>query len=311
VIDEADVVRDGDDLVVSWTGSAHVDGDGNRTVRLPGLAAGGRHYVRLEAPDGSAVVAAERHVPMEGPVNFRDLGGYAGRDGRRVRWGRVYRSDSLHQLTPADLELVDALGVRFVCDLRLDRERAEAPHPLEGHPEVQYASLPIGDRSEETKSMTERMLRGEIPEVTVQDMAGVYATILRAHADLHGAVISTASEPANLPLVVHCTAGKDRTGQSSALILSLLGVADDVIAEDYELSSRYHAPGRIAEVQPMLEAIGIDFAKVKVFFDAPGAVMAATLEQLRRDYGSIEDYLTGPAQVEPAAIERLRENLLD
>jgi protein-tyrosine phosphatase len=327
VIASADVVREGNDLVLTWTGVSevaiavgpspdeaepvHVDLTSPGTARLPGLGTGGRHYLRLEAADGSALVVAERRLPLEGPVNFRDLGGYATPDGRRVRWGRLYRSDSLEHLTPADIEVLDELGVRLVCDLRRDEERATAPSRMQGHPDLRIEHLPIGGIAAETKDMAGRMMRGEIAEVSVETMAAAYLTILELHADSFGTVVAHAADPANLPMVVHCTAGKDRTGVASALLLAALGVDDDTILDDYELTTRYHSAAWAAAVRPQLEAAGIDFPKVETYFLAARPIMGATLAGLRARYGSVGDYLTGAAGLAPATVDSLRRFLLN
>jgi protein-tyrosine phosphatase len=328
MITRADMRRDGADLVVTWSGPDTVTitvgpspddlgpfeltVDESGTARLVGVAASARrHYARLEAPDGSAVVAAERRLPMEGPVNFRDLGGYVTADGRRVRWDRVYRSDSLESLTDADIEALEGLGVRLVCDLRHDAERAVAPSAIQGHPHVRIEHLPIGGLAAETKGMSVRMMRGEIPEVGVEMMADVYATVLELHADSFGAVVAHAADPANLAMIVHCTAGKDRTGLASALILAALGVDEETVLADFELTAQYYSAAKIAEVRPQLEAAGIDFSKVETYFGASPAVMAATLAGLRARHGSIEAYLTGHAGVPSAAIDALRDQLLE
>ena len=253
----------------------------------------------------------ERRLRLEGPVNFRDLGGYAGLDGRRVRWGRLFRSDALETLTEADLDVLDRLGVRLICDLRRDEERARATSLLRDHPGIRIEHLPIGDLAAETRTMARRVMRGEIAEVGVDTMAGVYLTILRLHADSFGTIVANAADAANLPMIVHCTAGKDRTGVASALLLAALGVDDEAILADYELSTEYHSVAKIAEVRPRLEAAGIDFSKVETFWSAPRAVMAATLAGLRSAHGSVEAYLTGPAGVSPAALKALRASLLE
>ena len=253
----------------------------------------------------------ERRLVLEGPVNFRDIGGYATRDGRRVRWGRVYRSDSLETLTLRDIARLEELGVRHVCDLRRDEERASGPSRMLGHPRVRIEHLPIGGIAAETKNMAGRMMRGEIPEVGVDTMASVYMMVLDLHADSFATVIERAAEPDSLPMIVHCTAGKDRTGVASALLLAALGVDDEAIEADYELTTEFHSQTRIAEVRPKLEAIGIDFAKVEAYWAAPRAVMAATLAALRDRHGGIEGYLTGHAGVAAETLDRLRASLLD
>jgi protein-tyrosine phosphatase len=259
----------------------------------------------------SAVNATQRRLELEGPVNFRDVGGYPTADGRHVRWGRVYRSDSLETLTPADIARLDELGIRLVCDLRRDEERRAAPSRVVGRGDLRIEHLPIGGIAAETRDMAGRMLRGEIPEVSVAMMADVYLTILELHPDSFGAVVAHAADPASLPMVVHCTAGKDRTGVASALLLGALGVDDETIAADYELSNEFQAYARVAAVRPQLDAAGIRFEEVEAYFLAPRAVIAATFGGLRERYGSVEEYLTGHARLAPATLDELRDLLLN
>lgn len=253
----------------------------------------------------------ERRLVLDGPVNFRDLGGYETTGGRSVRWGRVYRSDSLESLTPGDIARLEELGVRFVCDLRRDEECATAPSRMLGHPTIRIEHLPVGGIAAETKSMAARMLRGEIPELGVEAMAQVYLTILDLHPESFSRVVARAADPARLPMVVHCTAGKDRTGVATALILGAVGVDDETIAADYELTTEFHSLAKIAEVRPQLEAVGIEFAKVEAYWSAPRAVMAAALHGIRERWGGIESYLRGPGGMSHATLDRLHLNLLD
>ncbi len=224
--------------------------------------------------------------------------------------GDAYRSDALHDLTDADAQLLAALGVRHICDLRRDPERDTAPDRLPPGSGVEIEHLPIGGLAAETKTMADRMMRGEIAEVRTETMAGVYATILRVHPDTFGTVVARAADPARLAMVVHCTAGKDRTGVASALILAALGADDEAILDDYELSHHYHSAPRMAEVRPRLEAVGVEFARVEAFFGVSRAVMAHTLADLRATYGSVEEYLTGPAGLDASVLTSLRDQLL-
>ena len=111
------------------------------------------------------------------------------------------------------------------------------------------------------------------------------------------------AEPAHLPAVFHCTAGKDRTGLTAALVLSALGVDDGQVLDDYELSNRFRSAVRLGEIRPVLAEKGIDIERYLPLFTAPRRSMAAALAGLRATYGSVEDYLTGPAGAAPADLE--------
>ena len=258
----------------------------------------------------SAATGQRRRLELGGPVNFRDVGGYPTADGRSVRWGRVYRSDSLGRLAPADLERFAALGVARVCDLRMDAEREAEPSRVEGRDGVVVEHLPIGGVVAQTRSMGRLVREGKITEVTVERMAAVYEELLEAHPSTFGAVVARAADPADLPLVIHCTAGKDRTGIAVALILAALGVEEASILDDYELTVRYHSLPLVARLRPEYEADGIDFSKVETFFSTPRAVMAVTLAGLRERHGGVESYLTGPAGLSAEQVSSLRGLLL-
>lgn len=169
----------------------------------------------------------DRLVPLAGAMNFRDPGGCRTADGRTVRWGCVYRSDGLDQLTDADVELLAGRDIRLVCDLRNDREVTEAPSRLPDHPDLRRRRFPIGGDTGETASILELILAGDIREFGAKAMADLYIGVLEAAAGTFAEVVRLAADPANHPMVFHCTAGKDRTGVAAALLLGALGVGDE------------------------------------------------------------------------------------
>jgi protein-tyrosine phosphatase len=124
-------------------------------------------------------------------------------------------------------------------------------------------------------------------------------------------VVRNAADPANHPLLFHCTAGKDRTGVTAMLILSVLGVADEDILDDYELTTTYRSGRRVEQLRPELERAGVDVEAVLPFLIAPRPVMERTMAFVRERWGSAEGYLTGPAAVTPKTITRLRATLLE
>jgi protein-tyrosine phosphatase len=171
----------------------------------------------------------QRLIPLEGAVNFRDLGGFRTGDGRTVRWRTLFRSDSLHELTPADVAVLrDELGVVTVVDLRSDEELARTPtNPLEAvaeilhHPIFRAADRPADEDPEEAARRR--------AELTLAEMyLGMFD---RLGDNLAAGVTAVATAPG--PAVFHCAAGKDRTGVMAAVLLSLLGVPDPDIAADY------------------------------------------------------------------------------
>ena len=253
----------------------------------------------------------ERLVALEGALNWRDLGGYPTADGQVTRWGCVYRSDGLDQLTDADLTLVAELGIKLVVDFRVDREVDESPSRLPDHPELRRQRLPIGGDEVEGRSILETIRAGDLKTYTAQEMAIGYERLLEESALNFGEVIIHAADRANHPMVFHCTAGKDRTGLMAMLLLGALGVSDDDIVLDYELTTHYRSNKRLAVLGPELEKAGIDIEAVRPFLTAQAPVMAATIGALTSRYGSIERYLVEEAELDPSTLADLRTVLLE
>ena len=252
----------------------------------------------------------QRLVALEGALNCRDLGGYATADGRVTRWGRVYRSDGLDQLTDADLDLIAELGIRLVIDFRIDREVDLAPSRLPDHPDLRRQRLPIGDDVAGT-TVIERIQSGEITSYNAEQVAATYEKILEQAAAEFGTALIHAADAVNHPMMFHCTAGKDRTGLMAMLLLGALRVPDDEITRDYELTTHYRSRKRLVILRPQLEAAGVDVDAVLPFLTAQAPVMAATIEALCRRHGSIEDYLTGPAGLSGKTLADLRAHLTE
>ncbi|MGI4895548.1 MAG: tyrosine-protein phosphatase [Janthinobacterium lividum] len=176
----------------------------------------------------------ERHVsPLQGAFNFRDLGGLPTRDGRRVRTSVLFRSDTLQAVTPHDVALlVQTLGVRLVVDLRVGEEAVTEGRGLLSDAEVCYLNVPLGEAPASSAPGTNQALR-------------FYLAHLEAPASPLPLLLRMLASVAGEPTVVHCAAGKDRTGLVTALLLQLLGVDDDVVVDDY-LATAHNLP-RITE----------------------------------------------------------------
>jgi protein-tyrosine phosphatase len=331
VIEPVDVTRDGDgrlrvswrmagecdEVNVSWGRSA--DGLDHEHVTTVAASAGqavlqpvgppGRVYVSL-APAGDGVgpgatIVAERRVGLNGPVNFRDLGGYRVASGATVRWGQVFRSDAL-LLDDGDLVAFAGLGIRTVFDLRSDRERQTHPNrlPVDDPPTVRVVPLVrqvSGSNQLEDMDLTD----GE------KFLAQLYVRSLEGLAPNFGTVLTGLSQQDNLPAVFHCAAGKDRTGMVAAILLSVLGVALDDILDDYELTGQYRTTEAINASMERLRANNdIPAEVVAGILRSPRWAMKAAMATVADRYGDLDGYLTGPAGAASDVPDRLREILL-
>ncbi|MEE6260852.1 tyrosine-protein phosphatase [Plantactinospora sonchi] len=229
--------------------------------------------------------------------NFRDVGGVPGDDGRTVRRGRLYRSDSPHRLDDADREAFRTLGVRTVIDLRRPSE-VHRDGRVPDHPGLVYQHIhPEHALWEEAAYVEElglaRYLADRYRDLAETGAAGLVAAI-EVIADAEAA-----------PVLVHCVAGKDRTGVVCALTLSLLGVADERIATDYALSAEASARFSAWIATTLPEGTPVPAP----FLACPAEAIQIFLAELRERHGSVRRYLTG-AGLDPARIEALRAHLL-
>jgi protein-tyrosine phosphatase len=221
-----------------------------------------------------------RHLNLAGASNFRDLGGYRTMDGRTVRWRQIFRSNHLGHLTQADIEVLRPLGLKSAFDFRGTEERVAAICGLAG---IAVHSLPI----EPSVVAALRARRaGGLPlssNDAVEVMRESYRNYVRQNTPSFRALFALLLED-RAPLVIHCTAGKDRTGFACALILHSLGVADDVIAEDYLLTNRFYRRDPMAS-SDLPEEVRQVLASVETSF------LAAGLEAISAEYGDLESYL--------------------
>ena len=245
-----------------------------------------------------------RLVDLDGPANFRDLGGYRGRDRCTVRTGRVFRSDSLSAMSDRDVQhCLHVLQLRTIVDLRTGAEVDRFSHgPLEREG-VTFHHEPIID---ETRIDSSRRRRRKADTMTLDE---IYRMMLTTFGDRFVTVLRLIADPSNHPIVFHCAAGKDRTGLTAALTLGLLGVDDETIVVDYAASAQ-RMPEMIARNLARAEA-GQD-ALVEVaqqHYEARAEAMEEVLAWIRAEHGSVEGYVTARG-LEPAAVDALRASLL-
>jgi protein-tyrosine phosphatase len=271
-----------------------------------------RPYFVLEEEMGEPVTTALRLLPLEGGRNFRDLGGYATQDGRTVRWGMLYRSGVMHQLTDADYDYLGDLGIRVVCDFRATSEREDEPTDWRAG-EIDYIAWDY----ELDQSGIAAAFEGEVSaQRSVEAFKEFYRQAPYDFAERY-AVMFKKLAAGETPLAFNCSAGKDRTGVAAALILSALGVPRETVAADYSLSDDY-----VDYMQTMREE-GVDpdsdyafLAQlpdevVRPFLSSDPVFIQAALDQIEADHGSIEAYLNNVLGVTDAELEAMRANLLD
>ncbi|MEU6299079.1 tyrosine-protein phosphatase [Streptomyces erythrochromogenes] len=239
----------------------------------------------------------DRHIAFEKLHNFRDLGGYRGADGAAVRWRTLYRADSLGKLRGADWDRFLELGIGTVIDLRYPWEMAAKGRVPEAE-RFHYVNLSIEHRPYDQAEIDPaidpwRYLADRFAEVT-EDGAEEIRQVLETIAEAPG------------PVVFHCTSGKDRTGLIAAFVLTLLGVPEEQVLDDFALTElateRLAADWRAANPDRVM--------KWPSYGRAPAVIMELVLADLRARHGSVHGYLKDRVGLSDRTAEQLRARLL-
>ncbi len=239
-------------------------------------------------------------VQLEGASNVRDLGGYRTRDGRLVRRGRLFRSAALAGLTEADLATMEALGIRMVCDLRGVEERGRAPTRLTRPKAVTLPIEPtVGAGLRDILATKEAT--GEALYAVLERAYVAYA--LSSTTQYRG-LLDRILDDEGLPLLFHCSAGKDRTGFGAALILMALGVPWDDVVADFQATNRLWRRDTVPSAD-LPESIR------ESLLTADPNLLEAAFAAATREYGSFDAYLARALELTPAARTRLHDLLLE
>jgi protein-tyrosine phosphatase len=260
----------------------------------------------LDGLIGAAGASPRRHLLIPGTLNFRDAGGYPTADGGVTAWRRLFRSDGLHRLGQGAASQLAALGLRTVLDLRTSPETQIAPSPLEDLAAGGALTMHIS-------------LVGDDLDALPPDLAEIYDFIVDRRGTEIAAAIRSLARPGGLPALVHCTAGKDRTGIVVAFALAAVGVPDQIIAADYALSSLYLDAQHTPTIGRVQEGTGLGDRLTAALLASPAELMLRVLARARQHGasqhgagqhpGSIAGYLTGYG-VTSAELAALRSGLV-
>lgn len=252
-----------------------------------------------------------RCLPLAGTKNFRDLGGYETNHGRMVRWRALYRSDSLHNLTRGDLDLLRGLSLARVIDFRAQHEKEAEPDRLPA--DIQCVEIPILDSStkvwHDSRKEFEKNLGSIVPS---QFMLQTNVELATQFTPQMRQFVHEILSVNGLPVLFHCAAGKDRTGFAAAILLRLLDVPHRVVMEDYLLSNRYFLAahrGKLALFRLLKGKRFID--AVMDFMEARPEYLSAAFEALDRQYGSFENYVREGLALSSQDVTRLRNAYLE
>jgi protein-tyrosine phosphatase len=267
--------------------------------------------------DSTAVQAfttfRERRVFFSGAKNFRDLGGYQTVDGGHVRWGVLYRSDSLHKLTEGDLKRLSGLGLRWIVDFRSPKEKEAEPDRLPAGMASCLVEIPILDSStqifQDSRDEFIKNLKNIDPfhymAVTNVELATRFTAEMQKFFDL---LLSSNGQP----ILFHCAAGKDRTGFAAALILRILGIPHNVVMEDYLLSNKYFYAAQRWNLSLLRLIKGRQFADVVAgMARVHPSYLSAAFQSIYQEHGSFENYVQKGLMLTARDTDRLKAQYLE
>lgn len=252
----------------------------------------------------------DQRLPLAGAVNFRDLGGYPAADGRCVKRGLVFRSDHLSRLTAADQQILQRHRFKVVCDFRTVREQQMAPDHLLPDGSIRLLSLPVQAVGFDPATVMDRLRANDSAWLSMDFFIELYRRFLDDFGPVWGKVLRLIASSDNLPLVFHCTGGKDRTGICAALLLMALGVPEEAVFSGHDRSNLCNAE-RLQSIYAEFAALGIGPEKAAPYLQAPAEPMAAMLTHLHKTYGTVEEYLRSKAGLDEATLAALQSGLLE
>jgi protein-tyrosine phosphatase len=249
-----------------------------------------------------------RQIALEGAPNFRDLGGYATADGRRVRSGQLFRSGVLSDVTDPDIALLTGLQIATVVDLRSRDEIAERPNKLP--PGATAVEVPVTDISAAPGTIAARLEAGDTEGLGPEMLLAGNRAFARELRGAFRTMLHLAIDPAHRPIVFHCTAGKDRTGFAAMLVLRTLGVPRETVLTDY-LQSNDRLAERHASVVARLQDRIVDLEPLLAMLQVRREYLEAGLDAIDADHGSFDAYLRVALDVTDEQRARFQDDLLE
>ncbi len=260
----------------------------------------------------------QRHITLTGQPNFRDLGGYRAACGRRVKWGRIYRSGDLSKLGPEDVELLKSIGIRTAVDFRSVSEVT-----LRGADRLpagaRVLALPIDSGDLISKHMPQ-VVDGDFSKVPSDFLRDVNRSLISDWSHHFASLLEAVAASAMQPLVFHCTHGKDRAGLAAAIVLSALGVPWNLVQEDYLLSNQLRKQAnekaldlirQRAARQRDVSTEEIDMSNIEPLFFVEVENIDAARDAMISRHGSIDGFLWAELGWDQEALAALRRELLE
>ncbi|GIN88728.1 hypothetical protein J6TS2_51140 [Heyndrickxia sporothermodurans] len=251
---------------------------------------------------------------FKGLYNFRDIGGFKTSNGKTMRKGVLFRSGELSRLTNQDINKMNSLGLKLICDLRTPQEIKSKPSRMEDQG-VRIKNISIYDKSQEfTHFEFFNFFYKKSNSIDFRElMMEMYQNMAFSSFNEIRSIFHLLSNEENLPALIHCTGGKDRTGFIAAIIQLLVGVQHEIVIEKYLYSNQLIEP-RMKKVEKFIQIMSlfqVSSERIKPILEVRREYLNDVLSQIIKRYGSIEVYLSESCNISSDCLKNLKEHLLE
>ncbi len=265
------------------------------TFPIEGIPTLSRSYFQLVTTEGKAILA-ERQLPIAGGYNYRDLGGYKTINGQYIKWGKIFRSDDLYNLTDEDLAYLSSIPIISIVDFRSLAEIRKMPDKIPYSVKENYVfSIIPGNMG----ALISEGISKKTPEEYVETVKDIYRVLVTDTIALnqYRRVFNVLKDKNDVPLMFHCSAGKDRVGVALALIMYALGVDEKTIMQDYLFSGFC--------LKDKYKVIINKSPEILPLFEAREEYLNSTIDEINKNYGSMDNFLINVLQADIPALREM------
>ena len=263
----------------------------------------------LHKNDSSLQNEEHRLLPMDGAHNTRELGGYKTTDGKSIKWGMLYRSDKLSDISKTDQKYLQTLGIKKIVDFRSEEEKTEDPDIIpEG---IDYIEMPISVDGA-MRSKIEAVLKGETDKEVKSFLVDANREFVTSYTDVYENFLRGLIDE-DAPTLFHCTAGKDRAGFAAAITLIALGVSKETVIKDYMKTNAF-TQERIEEILDQIELMSLyqtDAEILRPLIGVERIYIETAFKTAEEKYGSLENFIRVGLNISDEDIQKLRNKFLE
>ncbi len=251
-------------------------------------------YALVSKNNKDTLYISNRLIPFKKTLNFRDLGGIKTQEGRQIKWGKLYRSGKFDKVKKSEIEVMEKMKIAKVIDLRTHGEVADHPDKILSYSSIKWIHNPISGITYEDLEKTKKEIKQQSPQEFdgngkmeesmlrfardgKKDFGNIFKEILNTHPDS--------------AIVYHCTAGKDRTGLMTALLLHSLDVDQRTIEDDYLLSNYFRYEKMEKNARLGAHIFGIENESLRPIMEVRTSYLQTSYDYINQEYGSIDQYL--------------------